>query len=72
LIFLIASRSIEETDKKSTADQWNGIQGLLYRPTETSNTMGIALPLSKGKWTGTKGQIEQIKAYFSIINKIMQ
>lgn len=70
LAFVLAA--LETNGKKPTADQWNDIQGLLYRPTETSNNMGIALPLSKGKWTGTKGQKEQIKAYFSIINKIMQ
>lgn len=63
--------AIETRNQVPTQDQWDQITRLLLHPTITAQQIGVALPLSKGKWTGPKGQKAQIKAYFEIVNRII-
>lgn len=67
----IVLAALAQNNRDPSSDQWGQIENLLSRPTLTAQQLGVFLPLSKGKWTGQKGQRAQIEAYFSIITKII-
>lgn len=54
-----------------TNSQWILVEQFLRTPREALRTIGIDVPESRGKWSGPRGQREQVKAYLAVAAKIL-